>query len=88
MAQPSYHVKSMGSLQEKRQAFKAQIAELYHLADEAESCAKLLRQQAQSHEELLQDENLTEAQLDELIAERPNRTFNPHGGFRVTERLM
>jgi hypothetical protein len=78
----------MGSIDEKRKRFKAQIAELYRLADEAESCATLLRQQAQSQEEVLEDENLTEEKLDEFLAEKPERRFAPNGAFIVTEGLM
>lgn len=78
----------MANLDEKRTRFRAQIAELHRLADEAISCAQLLRQQAQSHEALLADKNLTEKQLDELLAEKPDPPFHPHGGFVVTEGLM
>lgn len=78
----------MGNLDEKRERFRAQIAELHRLADEAASCARLLRQQAESHEELLSDENLTEQQLDELLAEKTEASFNPYGGFVLTEGLM
>jgi hypothetical protein len=79
----------MGNMEEKRQQFKAQINEIYRLADEAESCAKLLRQQAQSHEAILADEKLTEEKLDSLLAEKPQRSFSPlSGSFIVTEGLM
>lgn len=81
-------IKSMGSLEEKRKRFKAQISELYRLAEEAESCAKLLRQQAESQEELLSDDGLSEERLDQLLAEEPKRKFNPAGGFVLTEGLM
>lgn len=78
----------MGSMDEKRERFKAQISELYRLADEAESCAKLLRQQAESHEEILADEGLTEEKLDSLLADKPARKFSPNGAFVITEGLM
>jgi len=78
----------MGSLEEKRKRFKAQISELYRLAEEAESCAKLLRQQAETHEEILADENLTEATLDEFLAEKPKPHFSANGAFSITEGLM
>lgn len=78
----------MGNIDEKRKRFQAQIDELYRLAEEAESCAKLLRQQAESHAELLADESLSEEKLDSLLAEPPKRQLNPIGGFVVTEGLM
>ena len=77
----------MGCLQEKRRRFQQQISELYRLADEAESSSKVLRQQAESHEALLQDENLSEERLDSLLAEKPEPTNEP-GSIVVTERLM
>lgn len=75
------------SLEEKRKRFQSQIAELYRLAEEAELCASLLRQQAESHEKLLEDGDLTEQKLDTLLADEPKQRFNP-GKFVVTERLM
>ena len=79
----------MGSIDEKRTRFQAQIDELYRLAEEAEACAKLLRQQADSHAELLADEELSEEKLDSLLAEeQPKRNLSPIGGFIVTEGLM
>ncbi len=78
----------MGSIEEKRKRFQAQVDELYRLADEAESCAKLLRQQAESQEQLLADPDLTEEKLDSLLADKPARRFNPSGAFVVTEGLM
>ena len=78
----------MGSLEEKRERFKAQISELYRLAEEAEACADLLRQQAASHAELLEDENLSEEKLDSLLADEPERKFKPPGSFVLTEGLM
>jgi uncharacterized membrane protein affecting hemolysin expression len=78
----------MGSLEEKRQRFKAQISELYRLAEEAEACASLLRQQAASHAELLEDDDLTEEKLDSLLADEPKQRFKPAGGFVLTEGLM
>ena len=78
----------MGSLQEKRQRFQAQIAELYRLADEAEACADLLRQQAASHAEILEDDDLTEEKLDSLLADQPKQRFNANGAFSLTEGLM
>lgn len=78
----------MGNLEEKRKRFKSQIAELYRLAEEAEGCAKLLRQQAKSHEELLSQEDFTEEQLDKLLADKPKPNFSPGGPFIVTEGLM
>lgn len=77
----------MGSLEEKRQRFKAQVSELYRLAEEAEACANLLRQQAASHAELLEDDSLTEEKLDSLLADKPKR-FNASGAFSLTEGLM
>lgn len=76
------------SLEEKRERFKAQISELFRLAEEAEACASLLRQQAASHQELLEDKNLTEEQLDALLADKPERRFKHKGQFVVTEGLM
>lgn len=78
----------MGRLEEKRERFKAQISELYRLAEEAELCATLLRQQAAAHEELLQNEHLPEEELDKLLAEEPRQRFSPTGNFVVTEGLM
>lgn len=78
----------MGSLEEKRKRFKAQISELYRLAEEAEGCAKLLRQQAETHEEILADEDLTEETLDKFLAEKPKPHFAANGAFSVTEGLM
>jgi hypothetical protein len=78
----------MGRLEEKRQRFQAQIAELYRLADEAEACANLLRQQAATHAELLKDDGLTEEKLDSLLADESKHRFNPNGTFSLTEGLM
>ncbi len=78
----------MGSLKEKRQRFQAQITELRRLADEAEACAQLLRDQADSHALLLEDESLTEERLDRLLADKPKPQFLSNGAFMVTEGLM
>lgn len=75
------------SFEEKRQRFQQQISELYRLADEAELCANLLRQQADTHKALLEDDTLTETQLDSLLSEKPKQKFTP-GAFVVTEGLM
>lgn len=76
------------SLEEKRERFKSQISELYRLAEEAQACAAILREQAASHEKLLEDDDLTEEQLDSLLADKPKQRFKPTGGFVLTEGLM
>lgn len=76
------------NLEEKRERFKTQISELYRLAEEAQACAQLLREQAASHEELLQNANLTEQQLDSLLADEPAYKFKSNGAFVLTEGLM
>lgn len=78
----------MGSLEEKRERFQAQIAELRRLAEEAEACAQLLRDQADSHAKLLEDESLTEERLDRLLADKPKREILSKGVFSLTEGLM
>lgn len=78
-------------MDEKREQFRAQIRELHRLAEEAESCAQLLRQQAEKHESILEQDGLTEQQLDALLAEKPDRTFDPQNTpavFRPAEGLM
>lgn len=77
----------MGNLAEKKERFQAQIQELNRLADEAEACAQLLRQQAQQHQRILDEDDLTEEKLDSLLAERDQPDF-PAGAFRLTEGLM
>ncbi len=81
----------MESMDVKREQFQGQIRELYRLAEEAEACARLLRQQATKHQNLLDSDDLTEDQLDELISEKPEQTFEPPNAsatFRPAEGLM
>lgn len=78
----------MGIMEEKRTRFQAQIAELFRLAEEAESSAKLLRQQAEIHQKMLRDPNLSEDQLDAMLAEKTELPEIGKAKVQVTERLM
>ncbi len=77
----------MGTYAESLARFEAQIQELERLANEAQACAELLRQQAQSHRERLDSGELTLQELESLLAERD--TPSPlNGTFKLTEGLM
>jgi len=78
----------MGNVEKKLKQLKDQIRELFRLAEEAESCGQLLRQQAESHQRLLADANLTEEQLDAVLAEKPQPSLPNQTGFAITEGLM
>lgn len=74
--------------QDVRALYQQQVNELDRLAAEAESCARLLRQEAQRHQRLLDAGELDEQQLARLLEEREALRFNAEGFFKVTEALM
>lgn len=84
----SGYASQMGTLAEKKERFRSQIHELNRLADEAEACAQLLRQQADQYQEILDQEDLSEEKLDSLLAEPTTKPDYPTGAFRLTEGLM
>lgn len=74
--------------QEYRERYQQQINELFRLAAEAESCAKLLRQEAERYQKLLDEGEIEEAALKGMLEERESLRFNPEGTFKITEGLM
>ncbi len=77
----------MNSFAESLALFQAQISELNRLADEAQACADLLRQQAEKYRRILESEDLTQERLNSLLAERQPPPVS-NAAFRLTEGLM
>lgn len=72
---------------EYRDIFREQVQHLFRLADEAQACAELLRQEAERYQRALDDESLDEDELRRLMHERDNEVPDLNR-FRVTDRLM
>ncbi len=67
-----------------RHQYQEQINHLFRLAEEAESCAKLLRQEAQRHQKALDAGDIDEQTLQAMISEREAHSVN----LRITDSLM
>ncbi|MGE0492829.1 MAG: hypothetical protein AB7S38_26695 [Vulcanimicrobiota bacterium] len=70
-----------------RAEYQQQINELFRLADEAESCARIMRQQAERFQESLDDGSITEEALKSMMEEREKWTLRSDS-LRVTDSLM
>ena len=75
------------SQEDYRSQFQEQVRHLFRLADEAQACAELLRQEAQRFQRALEDESVDEEQLRRMMRERDN-VIPDLNRFRVTDRLM
>ena len=64
-----------------------QIAQLQRLADEAQSCAELLRMEAERYQRALSDDSVSDEELDRLMTERAE-LIPDLSKFKVTDRLM
>ena len=70
-----------------RAEYQQQINELFRLADEAESCARILRQQAERFQDALDDGSITEEALQSMLDEREKWKLRSES-LRVTDSLM
>lgn len=70
-----------------RAEYQQQINELFRLADEAESCARIMRQQAERFQMSLDDGSITEEAFKSMMEEREQWTLRSES-LRVTDSLM
>ncbi len=70
-----------------RRLLQEQVDELFRLAEEAESCARLLRQEARRYQQALDDDNLDQELVEKMIAERKRFRAVPNR-YRITDNLM
>jgi len=61
---------------------------MFRLSAEAEASARLLRQEAERYQRLLEDRTLSEESLRSLAGDREYLRISPEKLVRVTEGLM
>lgn len=71
-----------------RAEYQQEVRELFRLADEAEACAKLLRQEAQRYQKALDDGELSDDELRKLMEKRQQLTIPNPAAVRITDNLM
>lgn len=75
-------------LEDYRERCEEQVREMLRLSAEAEASARLLRQEAERYQRMLEDQTLSEESLRSMAAGREDLRITPEKLVRVTEGLM